>query len=73
MFIRSNGTAQCCFFQLKDVSNATASGIKKLLLESFATFGIDLVEKLVSICVDGAAVNLGIRCCLSAQMMCPGW
>ena len=40
MYIGSNGTAQCCFFLLKVVSDATASGIKNLLLESFATFGI---------------------------------
>ena len=57
MFIGSNGTAQCCFFQSKEVSDSTASGIK---VTSFATFCIDLVEKLVIICVDGTAINLGV-------------
>ena len=35
------------------VRYATAPGMKSLLLQSFASFGIDLAEKLVSICVDG--------------------
>lgn len=68
MFIGSDGKVECRFFQLKDVPDATASGIRSLLLESFAKFGIDLAQKLVSICVDGAAVNLGVRRGLSALL-----
>lgn len=45
-----------------DVPDGTASGIRSLLLESFAKFGIELV----SICVDGAAVNLEVCRGLSA-------
>ncbi len=52
--------------QLKDVLDATAPGILKLLVETFAAFGVDLMKKLVSICVDGAAVNLGVRHGLAA-------
>ncbi len=67
MCVGPEGKAQCCFFlQLKDVLDATAPGILKLLVETFATFGIDLMKKLVRICVDGAAVNLGVRHGLAA-------
>ncbi len=58
MYVGPEGKAQFFFFlQLKDVLNATAPGILKLLVETFAMFGVDLMKKLVSICVDGAAVN----------------
>ena len=36
MFIGTDGKVQCRFFQLKNVPDATALGIKYLLLESFA-------------------------------------
>ena len=68
MFIGSDGKVECRYFQLKDVPDATASGIRSLLQESFAKFGIDLAQKLVSICVDGAAVNLGVCRGLSALL-----
>ena len=47
---------------------STASGVRHLLLESFANFGTDLAQKLVSICVDGVAVNLRVRRALSALL-----
>ena len=62
----NSGKVECRFFQLKDASDDTAPGLKSLLLESFAYFGIDLAQKLVSICVNGAAVNLGVHNGLSA-------
>ena len=68
MFVGPNGKVECRFFQLKDVSDATAPGLKSLLLESLASFGIDLAQKLVSICVDGAAVNLGVHNGLSTLL-----
>ena len=68
MFVGADGKVECRFFQLKDVPDATSSGIKSLLLESFAEFGMDLAQKLVSICVDGAAVNLGVRRGLSTLL-----
>ena len=68
MFIGTDGKVECRIFQLKNVPDATAPGIKNLLLESFANCGIDLTHKLVSICVDGAAVNLGVRRGLSALL-----
>jgi len=59
----------CCFsvefsfssVSVEAVSEATASGIQKLLVEYFAKLSIDLVKELVSLCVNGAAVNLGVR------------
>ena len=64
----SDGKPECQFFQLKDIPDATASGIQSLVLQSFEEFGVDLEQKLVSICVDGAAVNLGVRRGLSALL-----
>lgn len=46
MFVGMNGKVDCRFFRLKDVSDATSSGLKSLLMESFAEFGIELAQKL---------------------------
>ena len=71
MFVGADGKVECSFFHLKDVPDATSSGIKSLLLESFAEFGVDLAEKLVSICVDGVVVNLGVHRGLSTLLKVP--
>ena len=61
MYVGSDGKPECRFFQLKDVPDETASRIRSLVLHSFEKFGVDLEQKLLSICVDGAPVNLGVR------------
>ena len=58
-FINADGHPKCKFFCLADVSDATSIGIQTLLMERCAK--LDLRNQLVSICVDGAAVNL-IEC-----------
>ena len=60
MFVGSDGKPECQFFHLKDVPDVTASGIRSLVMQSFEEFGMDLDQKLVSICVDEATVNLGV-------------
>ena len=68
MFVGPDGNIKCCLFCLKDVSDATSPGIKSLLLDSFTESGVNLPEKLISICVDGAAVNQGVRRGLSTLL-----
>eukprot|EP00731_Ephydatia_muelleri_P038170 Em0671g2a len=58
-FINADGHPKCKFFFLPDVSDATSIGIQTLLMERCAK--LDLRNQLVSICVDGAAVNLSVR------------
>ena len=65
-FINADGHPKCKFFCLADVSDATSIGIQTLLMERCAK--LDLRNRLVSICVDGAAVNLGVRHGLSALL-----
>ena len=61
MYVAS-GKPQCHFLCLKDVSDASAAGIKATLEMYFTDMGIsDYQNRLVCLCVDGAAVNLGIR------------
>ena len=71
IFVGSGGKPECQFFWLKNIPDATPSGIRSLDLNSFEKFfGVDLAEKLVSICthVDGAAVNLGVHQGLSTLL-----
>ena len=65
------GKWNASFFRLKDVPDATSSGIKSLLLESFAEYGVDFAQKLVSVCVDGVVVNLGVHRGLSTLLKVP--
>ena len=65
-FINADGNPKCKFFCLADVSDATSIGIQTLLMERCAK--LDLRNRLVSICIDGAAVNLGVRHGLSALL-----
>ena len=59
MFVGIDGRTKCSFLFIAD---ATASGLKSLLEISFLDLGIDdWKQRLVSMCVDGAAVNLGVR------------
>lgn len=61
LFIGYDGKTKCQFLCMKDV---TAAGIKTLLEVTFADLGVEnWSSRLVSLCVDGAAVNLdlGIR------------
>ena len=47
---------------MKDVVDASAFGIKAVLVTVFDNLGVDnWSSKLVGICVDGAAVNLVVR------------
>lgn len=68
MYMGADGSRKCHFFCLANVGDATSPGIQALLKEKFAETGIDLQAKLVSICVDGAAVNLGVRRGLAALL-----
>jgi len=69
LFVCADGRAKCCFFCMKDVADATAPGIKTLLENTLADLGVeDWQWRLVSICVDGAAVNLGVRQGLAALL-----
>ena len=68
MYVGVDGSPQCTLLCLADVQDATAVCIKALLTRKLQEIGIDLGEKLVSICVDGAAVNLGVRRGLSALL-----
>ena len=65
-FINSDRYPKCKFFCLANVSDATSIGIQTLLMEKCAK--LDLRNRLVSICVDGAAVNLGVHHGLSALL-----
>eukprot|EP00731_Ephydatia_muelleri_P006686 Em0003g934a len=65
-FINADGHPKCKFFCLADVSDATSIGNKTLLMETCAK--LDLRNQLVSICIDGAAVNLGVHHGLSALL-----
>ena len=60
LFVCADGRAKCCFFCMKDVADATAPGIKTVLENALADLGAeDWQWSLVTISVDGAAVNLG--------------
>ena len=62
LYVGTNGKAECQFMCIKDVADATAPGMKELLEAIFIDSGLhDWKSKLVSICLDGAAVNLGVR------------
>ena len=65
-FINSDGHPKCKFFCVANVSDATSIGIQTLLMERCTK--LDLRNRLVSICIDGAAVNLGVRHGLSALL-----
>ena len=43
------------------MQHANAETLKTILLHEFEELGINLEEKLVAICADGAAVNFGVR------------
>ena len=56
------GKPKCRFLCLKDVADASAVGIKNTLEMAFADLGItNYRDRMVCLCVDGAAVNLGVR------------
>ena len=62
LFAKGDGSTACQFFGTRDVVDASASGIKAVLVSVFDNLGVDNgPSKLVGICVDGAAVNLGVR------------
>ena len=61
LVVGADGTPECHFFAIKSVPDATAFGIKALLEKEFPDIGVDLAGKVISICVEGAAVNLGVR------------
>ena len=69
MYVNSSGKPECRFFGLKDVVDVTATGVKTTLMQTFNEVGIsDLSHKTVCLCVDGAAVNLGVRHGLAALL-----
>ena len=62
MYAYPFGKVECRFFQLKDISDASAVGVKAALEEAFAELGVsDIYNQMACLCVDGAAVNLGVR------------
>ena len=70
MYVNSSGKPEYRFFGLKDGVDATATGVKTTLEQAFAEVGIsDLSQQTVCLCVDGAAVNLGVRRGLAAQLL----
>ena len=63
-YVRPDGKTNCQFLCIKDVADATATGIKDMLEKAFTDLGLeDWSSKLVGMCVDGAAINLGILLC----------
>ena len=61
-YLTSSGKAECMFLKMKDILHSSAAGIKECLEETFGELGLeDYRERMVALCVDGAAVNLGIR------------
>ena len=62
LYAASSTKMECQFICIKDVADATAPGIKALIEATFSEYGIDnWRSKLVSVCFDGAAVDLGVR------------
>eukprot|EP00057_Strongylocentrotus_purpuratus_P017041 XP_011671515.1 PREDICTED: zinc finger protein 862-like [Strongylocentrotus purpuratus] len=55
------GEVQSNFFCITDVKHATAQGLKDGLDEIFADADMSLKGKLVCVCADGAAVNMGVN------------
>ena len=69
LFVKADGRTECLCFCIKNVADATAVGIKAILEKSFIELDVEEWQsKLVGMCVDGAAVNLGIRCGLVARI-----
>ena len=69
LFVCADGKVKCCLLCMKDVADATAPGIKTLLENALADLGVeDWQRRLVTKCVDGAAVNLGVHQGLSALL-----
>ena len=57
------------FLAMKDVADGTAPSLKSLVENTFFELGVDDWRyRLVSLCIDGAAVNLGIRRGLAALL-----
>ena len=56
------GCVQAHFLALKDVADCTATGLIQCIDETFISLGVNnWRSKLVCMCMDGAAVNLGVR------------
>ncbi|XP_014669333.1 PREDICTED: zinc finger protein 862-like [Priapulus caudatus] len=55
------GEVQSNFFCLSDVKHATAQGLKDGLDEVFTDVDMSVKGKLVCVCADGAAVNMGVK------------
>ena len=58
LFVGADGRTKCHFFCTKDVADAMAPGIKAVLEKAFDK--LNWRSRLVSLWVDGAAVNLGV-------------
>ena len=65
-FINADGHPKCKIFCLANVPDAISIGIKTLLTERYAK--LDLRNRLVSICIDGAEFNLGVHHSLSTLL-----
>ena len=64
-----DGKPKCHFLRMKDIADGTANGLKVSLEDTFNELDIEWVHKrLVCVCVDGAAVNLGVRAGLVALL-----
>ena len=59
LFVKADRT-ECLFFCIKNIADATALGIKAVLEKALTELDVEEWQsKLVGICVDGAAVNVG--------------
>ena len=68
-YISSNGETEVRFLALKDVEDATAKGLVTCINDTFVGLGLDdWKTKLVSIWMDGAVVNLGVRSGVAARL-----
>ena len=68
-YLGSSGEAEVHFLAMKYVQDATAAGLVACITDTFQALGIDdWQKKLVSVCMDGAAVNLGVRRGVAARL-----
>ena len=68
-YLESSGEAAVRFLALRDVQDTTAEGVIDCINETFLNLGVDdWKKKLGSVCMDGAAVNLGVRRGVAARL-----
>lgn len=65
---KNNGTVESKFYALKSATKCDADSLTTLICEAFTANEINLTKKIVGFCCDGAAVNLGAKRGIAAQL-----